>query len=300
MILKCYQCVAKHKLQRPKIAITDREQKPSRFAFRMSFLAQLIMRRAFLANCLCFPANACLPRSENYSIWGKKLWKMVGEWERRRSKDSRCANAKQSIIIHHLQKRRFAREKNYAFKRLRQNTNNYHHTSLFAGVSTLENDLLDQEALFTTDFDGGHAWATQQNARFAAFLELFSGFRTTRLKSCWTSCNLLLLLLQERFILLRRLLAFLQELLTDLGNGVLVELNKVLFLLGLVAFVLALDIVLRVASLRPAPSVVQRLRWLNFVRKARHDGFQLTANFWHTGRSGELKKPFLQRSLSIN
>lgn len=38
------------------IAIADREQK----AFRISneLVAQLIMRRAFLANCFCFPPNA--------------------------------------------------------------------------------------------------------------------------------------------------------------------------------------------------------------------------------------------------
>lgn len=279
MILKCYQCVAKHKLQRPKIAIADREQKPSRFAFRMSFLAQLIMRRAFLANCLCFPANACLPRSENYSIREKSSGRWLGsekEEEARTLVAQMRSRASSSTIYRKdvLPVRKIMLSRGFVRTPIIIITHHYSPV-----VSSLENDLLDQEALFTTDFDGGHTRATQQNARFAAFLELFNGFRTTRLKSCWTSCHLILLLLQERLILLRRLLAFLQELLTDLGNGVLVELNKVLFLLGLVAFVLALDIVLRVASLRPAQSVVQRLRWLDFVRKARHDGFQLTENF---------------------
>lgn len=90
--------------------------------------ASSVSRELPLLSCECLPASI----GELFNL-RQKLWKMVGEWERRRSKDSRCANAKQSIIIHHLQKRRFAREKNYAFKRLRQNTNNYHHTSLFAG-----------------------------------------------------------------------------------------------------------------------------------------------------------------------
>lgn len=132
MILKCYQCVAKHKLQRPKIAIADREQKPSRFAFRMSFLAQLIMRRAFLANCLCFLANACLPRSENYSIWGKSSGRWL-ESEKEEEARTLVAQMRSRASSSTIYRKDVCPWEKLCFQELRQNTNNYHHTSLFAG-----------------------------------------------------------------------------------------------------------------------------------------------------------------------
>lgn len=98
---------------------------------------------------------------------------------------------------------------------------------------------------------------------------LFTRFRFLLTRSWFSSCWSLQLLLQILF--------------AQLPNGLLVELNEILLHLALEAFVLALEVVFRAADLCPAPCVIQRRRRLDFVRKARHDGFQLTLNF-DTGR----------------